>query len=70
MKMSNLKVTSNHRKSEFSNHEIAYNVIEYHCVGTSYGIARKDGFPNFSTSLYSNLRQKIKNQEKFTARAG
>lgn len=70
LKMVNLKITSNHRKSEFSNHETAYKVIESHCVVTNCGVARKDRFPNFSTSLYSSLTQEIINQEKLPARAG
>lgn len=57
LKMGNLKITLNHRKSEFSNHEIAYKVIKYHCVVTSCGVARKHNFSNFSTSLYSRLTQ-------------
>lgn len=68
--MGNLKITLNHRKSEFSNHEIAYKVIKYHCVVISCSVARKHKFSNFSTSLYSSLTQKIKNQVKLTARAG
>lgn len=53
LKMDNLKITSNHRKSEFSSHKTAYKVIEYHCVVTSCDVAKKDKFSNFSTSLYS-----------------